>query len=214
MDKQEEKNITGYIPVPIKKKPREKLIQTLEQWKIDYENATTQEEKDLLWLRIEVMTKSLQREKVRGFEEVAKEHKKYDNETILPVRADKGSAGSDFFIKEQVTLEPGESKLVFTDVKAYMQEDEVLLIYIRSSLGVKFGINLKNGTGVIDSSYYSNPTNDGNIGIPLVNMSRKKVVIEAGERVAQGVFTKYLVTDNDEVLHEERTAGFGSSNRV
>jgi dUTP pyrophosphatase len=152
--------------------------------------------------------------RTRFFEEVAKEHKKYDNETILPKRADKGSCGYDFQVKEQVVLEPGESKLVFTDVKACMQDNEVLLIYIRSSLGVKFGINLKNGTGVIDSSYYSNPTNDGNIGIPLVNMSRKKVVIEAGERVAQGVFTKYLVTDNDEVLHEERTAGFGSSNRV
>jgi dUTP pyrophosphatase len=202
------------MEIKLKKRSKEELIKIKNGLLIELELQQDEEIKKDIQNQIELLTYSINSHKTRGFEEVAEKHKKYDSETTLPVRADKGSAGSDFFIKEQVVLEPGESKLIFTDVKAYMQEDEVLLIYIRSSLGVKFGINLKNGTGVIDSSYYSNPTNDGNIGIPLVNMSRKKVVIEAGERVAQGVFTKYLVTDNDEVLHEERTAGFGSSNRV
>lgn len=150
---------------------------------------------------------------MRFFEEVAAEHKKYDGPTILPTRADPGSAGYDLRIKEDVVLEPGESKLCFTDVKAFMAENEVLLIYIRSSLGVKWGVNLKNGTGVIDSSYYNNPDNDGNIGIPILNMSRKKVVINAGERVAQGIFMPYLLTNDDEVANENRIGGFGSSGK-
>jgi dUTP pyrophosphatase len=148
---------------------------------------------------------------MRFFEEVT--HKKYESETILPKRSDDGSAGYDFRIKEDVTLEPGESKLCFTDVKAFFPENEVLLIYIRSSLGVKWGINLKNGTGVIDSSYYFSE-NEGNIGLPLINNSKKKVVIQSGERVAQGIFMPYLLTNDDQPAKERREGeGFGSSGR-
>lgn len=150
---------------------------------------------------------------MRYFEEVAAAHKKYDSPTTLPTRADKGSAGYDFRIKEDVILEPGESKLVFTDVKVFMPENEVLLVYIRSSLGVKLGINLKNGTGVIDSSYYNNPSNDGNLGIPLINNGDKTVLLPAGERVAQGIFMPYLITNDDEVMKDSRDGGFGHSGR-
>ena len=72
---------------------------------------------------------------------------------------------------------------------------------------------LKNTTGVIDSSYYANPSNYGNIGICLYNNSNVPVTIENQERIAQGVFQKYLVADEDNALHAERTGGFGSSNR-
>ncbi len=92
-----------------------------------------------------------------------------------------------------------------------MQKDEVLELYVRSSIGVKKGIVLSNGTGIIDSTYYGNSGNDGNIGLPLWNTSNKRVVLEANERIAQGVFKKYLTIDNDTPLSQERTGGFGSS---
>ena len=82
-----------------------------------------------------------------------------------------------------------------------MQPDEVLEIYIRSSLGIKKGLMIPNNVGIIDSSYYNNPDNDGNIGIALVNTSGKEVTINAGERVAQGIFKKYLVADNRQRTH-------------
>lgn len=149
--------------------------------------------------------------KVRGFEVVKDEHRKYkEAEIILPLRADKGSAGYDFRTPVKIELKPNEKKLVFTDVKAYMLEDEVLELYVRSSIGVKKGIVLSNGTGVIDSTYY-NSSNDGNIGLPLWNTSNETVVLEANERVAQGVFKKYLTIDDDVTLHNERVGGFGSS---
>ena len=100
---------------------------------------------------------------------------------------------------------------MFTDVKAYMQKDEVLEVHVRSSIGVKKNIVLSNITGIIDSSYYNNPSNDGNIGLTLWNTSDKVQVLEANERVCQCIFKKYLVADNDICLHEERTGGFGSS---
>lgn len=152
--------------------------------------------------------------RVRGFEEVGSQHLKHSNETtILPVRGDKGSAGYDFYSKEAVVIQPGESHLFWTDVCAYMQEDEVLLIHVRSSIGTKKGLALKNTTGVIDSTYYANPSNGGNIGVCLINNSNVPQTIEKDERIAQGVFQHYLVTDNDKCLHSERVGGFGSSNR-
>lgn len=151
---------------------------------------------------------------LRGFEEVPTQFAKVGGETtILPVRGDARSAGYDFYSKETVVIQPRESHLFWTDVCAYMQDDEVLMIHVRSSIGVKKGLMLKNITGVIDASYYANPSNYGNIGICLYNNSDVPVTIEAQERIAQGVFQKYLVAGEDVPLHMERAGGFGSSNR-
>ena len=148
----------------------------------------------------------------RGFEVVADEHRKFPNVDIqLPTRSDSRSAGYDFYTPVDVILLPGERCLVWTDVKAYMQDNEVLMLYIRSSIGVKKGVVLSNGTGIIDASYYSNPDNDGRIGISLYNTSDKEVHLLAGDRIAQGVFMQYLVADDEAVLNEERAGGFGSS---
>ncbi|EHH6177839.1 dUTP diphosphatase [Listeria monocytogenes] len=152
--------------------------------------------------------------KVRGFEVVNEASRKFPEQTIsLPIRGDKGSAGYDFFSNETVTIVPEEKHIFWTDIKSYMQEDEVLNIYVRSSIGIKKGLLLCNGTGIIDSSYYSNPGNDGNIGIAIKNFSNEPVSIEVGERVAQGVFQKYLVADTDIVANESRVGGVGSTGR-
>ena len=150
---------------------------------------------------------------VRGFERISDAMKKHDSKTSLPVRADMQSAGSDFYSKEDVVIEPQSSHLFWTDVKAYMQPTEVLIIDVRSSIGLKKSLMLKNTIGVIDSSYYNNPSNEGNIGICLYNFGEQPVTIEKGERIAQGIFLQYLAPDNDQALHNERIGGFGSSNR-
>lgn len=151
--------------------------------------------------------------KTRGFEVVDDKYRKYPNEEVrLPIRGDIRSAGYDFYALEDKVLNPGEYYMFWTDIKAYMLPDEVLCIHSRSSLGSK-GINLMNKTGIIDSSYYSNPGNDGNIGIGLINEGDKPFKIKKGERIAQGIFMKYLIADNDNVKNKERVGGFGSSGR-
>lgn len=147
----------------------------------------------------------------RGFREVRKQFKKSEEKTQLPVRADAKSAGYDIFSKEDYVIAPNKTHIFWTDVKSFMLDDEVLMLYARSSIGIKKGIQLANGTGVIDASYYNNKDNDGNIGIALHNTSKKPVVIKAGDRIAQGIFMKYLVADKDETLKAERTGGIGSS---
>lgn len=153
--------------------------------------------------------------KQRGFEVIKDEMRVHkDVEIQLPVRGDSRSAGYDLRTPVEIVLQPGERKLVFTDVKAYMQEDEVLEVHVRSSIGVKKGIILSNITGIIDSSYYGNTGNDGNIGICVWNTSPIVQKLEAQERVCQCIFKKYLVADNDVCLSNERTGGFGSSGQV
>lgn len=150
----------------------------------------------------------------RGFEIIKDEHRKHsDIEIQLPTRGDSRSAGYDFYSNETVVLQPKQSHLFWTDIKSYMLDDEVLSIHVRSSIGTKKDLMLKNTTGIIDSSYYENVSNDGNIGICLVNMGDKIQKIEKGERIAQGIFTKYLIADDDICLKLERTGGFGSSGK-
>ena len=149
--------------------------------------------------------------KTRGFELVEDEFRKHTDKDIkLPKRATSKSAGYDMYSPIRVVVPPHESILVASDVRAYMQDDEDLVIIARSGLGLK-GIVLRNGTGLIDSDYYQNPTTGGNIGISIWNTSNHPFVIEEGDRLCQATFYKYLTVDNDEPLSDERIGGFGSS---
>lgn len=147
----------------------------------------------------------------RGFEVVKNNHRTTDGEIKLPVRSDPRSAGYDFYSPVDIVIPPNESKLFFTDVKAYMEDDEVLMLYVRSSMG-KVHVVIANGTGIIDASYHNNPDNDGNIGFRLLNLGKENYVVHRGDRIGQGVFMKYLITDDDNATGD-RVGGFGSSGK-
>lgn len=147
---------------------------------------------------------------MRGFEPVREEFRQ-NEEYYMPKRSTKASAGYDFATPVRIVLHPHEhSRIIPTDIKVSMEEDEFLACHVRSSLGMKKGISLTNITGIIDSDYYSNPDNDGNICFQLKNNSEHTVVIEKGEKVFQGIFQKYLKTDSDEI-NSKRTGGIGST---
>lgn len=152
--------------------------------------------------------------KIRGFEIVDDNFRKFLNVDIkLPQRGSINSAGYDICTPVDIIIPPyAVSDAIQTDIKAYMLDDEVLEIYPRSSLGFKKGLMLINTVGIIDSDYYSNTENDGNIGFKFKNLTDKEVIIKAGERVMQGIFKKYLITDNDNVT-SIRTGGIGSTGK-
>ncbi len=134
-------------------------------------------------------------------------------DTVLPKRKTKSSAGYDFILPRDVYIAPHTSTgIIATNVKAIMPDNEVLLLYIRSSIGIGKGVVLANGTGIIDADYANNPMNDGNIGIILRNQSDNHVRLLKGERIMQGIFVRYEVTNDDEA-DEERVGGFGSTGR-
>lgn len=146
----------------------------------------------------------------RFFEVVKDEFRKTEGEIKLPTRASAHSAGYDFYSPVDVTIQPNESVLVWTDVKAHMYYDNVLLIFVRSSMG-KHPVVIANGTGIIDADYYGNETTDGNIGFRLVNQGDKPYEIKVGDRIGQGIFVKYGTIKNDGASGD-RTGGFGSTN--
>lgn len=152
-------------------------------------------------------------EKIRRFE-VAKG---FENQQInLPVRKTKYSAGYDVEAAEDVVI-PSFKKgmnptLVKTGLKAYMQDDEVLLLYNRSSNPKKKGLILSNSVGVIDKDYYGNSDNDGHIMFAFYNIKEEDITIKKGETVGQAIFQKYLTVDEDKA-EGERVGGFGSTNK-
>lgn len=145
--------------------------------------------------------------KIRGFERVYNAPASVQ----LPKRGTKASAGYDFFVTEEINFAPGATIKVKTGIKAYMNEDEVLYVYVRSSSGIK-GIILLNTVGIIDSDYYGNSKNDGEIICFLKNNSDQEIKFEPGDRIVQGVFQKYLIVDEEEIIKNERSGGFGHTN--
>ena len=151
--------------------------------------------------------------KIRGFE-VAKG---FENCNInIPVRKTKYSAGYDIEAAEDVII-PSFKKgvkptLIKTGLKAYMQDDEVLMLYNRSSNPKKKGLILANSVGVVDKDYYGNEDNDGHIMFAFYNIKDEDIEIKNGEAIGQGVFQKYLVVDDD-IAEGTRTGGFGSTNK-
>ena len=152
-------------------------------------------------------------EKVRGFE-IAKG---FENKGInLPERKTKYSAGYDIEAAED-TVVPSFKKgmnptLIKTGLKAYMKDDEVLMLYNRSSNPKKKGLILSNSVGVIDKDYYGNPDNDGHIMFAFYNIKDEDITVKKGDAIGQGVFQKYLVTDDDSA-EGERVGGFGSTSK-
>lgn len=137
---------------------------------------------------------------------------KYKKEDIaLPKRATSLSAGYDLASIEVVTINPGEIMLVPTGLRVKMLKNEVMLVFPRSSLAIKRGLMMSNSVGVIDADYYF-AENEGHIMIPLLNISKEAVTIQIGERIAQGIFTNYFKTSDDETDDSiQRLGGFGSS---
>lgn len=152
-------------------------------------------------------------EKLRGFE-IAKGWE--DKNINLPKRSTKYAAGYDVEAAEDTiipTFKPGvKPTLIPTGLKAYMQDDEMLCLYNRSSNPKKKGLVLANSVGIVDKDYYGNADNDGHIMYAMWNFKNEDVKIEKGERIGQAIFQKYLIADNDNA-EGERKGGFGSTDK-
>ncbi len=149
--------------------------------------------------------------KKRGFE-VAKGWEGQD--IHLPKRSTAHSAGYDIESAADVVVPSFrlgvKPTLIPTGLKFYCPTDEFLGIYNRSS-GASKGIVLGNGVGLIDADYYNNPDNDGHFQVIVFNVSDHDLTIKKGDRIAQGVFQKFALVDDDDAS-DERIGGIGSTN--
>lgn len=137
---------------------------------------------------------------------------KIGRELPWPQRATAGSAGMDLAacMDEEITIAPRKLVKIPTGIAIALPGPEyVALVYARSGLGIKHGIALSNGVGVIDSDYR------GEIQVGLTNLSDKPYTIHPGDRIAQLVVTPVVLPQLEWVEElddtERGTGGFGST---
>ena len=158
---------------------------------------------------------------MRKFEKISFEQFKKDfgddrmlyDSIELPKRSTKKSAGYDIKSLEDGIIKPGEAMTFKTGLKVCMNDDECLYILSRSSQGYKYNVCLMNSVGLIDSDFYNNPANEGHFSVRLVNFGKDDFVVKKGDKLAQGVFSKFLTVDDEEEIEGERTGGLGSTGK-
>lgn len=113
-------------------------------------------------------------------------------------------------ISEVTKISGIKPTLVPTGIKAKLDPGTYLELSVRSSCPLKYWIILANGKGIIDSDYYGNASNDGEIFFQLINLSPYPILLQKGDIIGQGIILPYLTTDNDAATGK-RTGGFGST---
>lgn len=157
----------------------------------------------------------------RGFEKISYKQftedicndKELYESYALPKRSTKYSAGYDFFSLYDFILKPGEIKKIPTGIKIKMNHDEMLMLFVRSSMGFKYNVRMCNQVGIFESDYYNNETNEGHAWLKIQNEGDKDYIVKKGDAICQGVFTKFLTIDNEEEIKNTRTGGLGSTNK-
>lgn len=168
--------------------------------------------------------------KKRGFE-ICKGYE--DKNLSLPIRSTKHSVGYDILAPEDITIPSiwksifknfkifcsGKKDFIdilptkiFSGIKAYFGEDEVMIIANRSSGPSKLGLVMANSIGIFECDYYNNPSNDGNIIYQYYNFFPYDITIKKGEKIGQAYFQKFLIADNDNA-DGIRTGGIGSTGK-
>ena len=133
-----------------------------------------------------------------------------DPDLPLPAYAQPGDAGADLYAREDVTLAPGERRLVPTGVALALPEGHVALVHPRSGLAHRSGLSIVNAPGTIDAGYR------GEIQVCLINLDASTpIVLSRGDRIAQLVIQRFETADFVEVdaLPDSArgTGGYGST---
>lgn len=100
--------------------------------------------------------------------------------------------------------------LVSTGLKCKLADDEFLSIQPRSSSPFKYWLFIANTPAIVDADYYNNPDNEGEIYLEVINLSPIAIKLKKGDRIAQGIIQKYIITEDD-VAEEAREGGLGST---
>lgn len=159
---------------------------------------------------------------------------------LIPTRKTNGSAGYDFYVAEDIIIPPyyvqldkmaeynspitmgleevasktkelkARPTLVSSGVKCQLDEGLYLELSTRSSTPLKYWLILANSVGIIDSDYYNNEDNEGEIFFQLINLSPWSIRLKAGDCIGQGIIKQYDLTDND-FTDKIRKGGFGST---
>ena len=137
--------------------------------------------------------------------------KRLSAQAVLPQYQSSGASGFDFHASENVTLEPGETKLVPTGLAFEVPRGQELQVRPRSGLSLKTKLRIPNSPGTVDADYR------GEVKIIMENTGDAAHFIQVGDRIAQGVICPVIQVQLGEVQELSNTArgegGFGSTNK-
>lgn len=136
-----------------------------------------------------------------------------ENEKYMPTYANDTDACMDLKIKGDRIIKPRSMIVAGTGLKVSVPNDHVMLIYPRSSTGIKLNCMLANTTAVIDAGYR------GEIMLALYNFGNDDIILSDGQRVAQFMIIPRLklnliqVADDDDFNNGNRGGGIGSTGK-
>jgi len=135
--------------------------------------------------------------------------RKLDRTAILPQYAHEGDAGLDVFSNEDISIVPGESRLVHTGIAIELPPNTEAQVRPRSGLASKHQVTVLNAPGTIDAGYR------GEVCVLMINHGKLAFRVEKGMRIAQVVVQPVLrvqIAEVDELSDTKRgTGGFGST---
>lgn len=137
-----------------------------------------------------------------------------ESPNMLPKYETETAAGLDLKANENLTIKPGETKLIKTGLYIECPEGYEAQVRPRSGLALKHSITVLNTPGCVDADYR------GNIGVILINHGLNDFEIKIGDRIAQLIFNKIErinwepVMSKDELSITSRgSGGFGSTGK-
>jgi dUTP pyrophosphatase len=135
--------------------------------------------------------------------------KRFDKDLPLPKRQTEGAAAFDLVARETITIPPHQVGYAPLNIAVETPAEHFLLIAARSSLHKK-GLMMANGIGVGDPDFSGN---EDEYKAALLNFTDKPIIVERGDRIAQGMFVKFVPSEWDEVdeLKNKTRGGFGST---
>jgi dUTP pyrophosphatase len=131
-------------------------------------------------------------------------------EATLPEYQTPGAAGFDLAASEEITVQPGEVRLVPTGLVIEVPAGHFLGVFARSSTPLRRGLMVANGVGVVDPDY-SGPNDQ--VMIEVLNFTQGPVVVKKGDRIAQGIILPAVRVAWDEVgsIRADSRGGFGAT---
>ena len=136
--------------------------------------------------------------------------KRIDKSLALPEYKTKGSVGFDLMAREEVIVKPLEVTQIPLNIVVKVPKGYGLFLFSRSSTPARKGLMVANSVGVIDQDYHGE---EDELKLAVLNFTKKKVVVEKGERICQGIFLKLAVPEFSEVkkMANKSRGGFGST---
>lgn len=137
--------------------------------------------------------------------------KRIDKNLPLPKYQTNGSVAFDLYAREGTTVEPFEPTIIPTNLIIEVPEGYFLMLASRSSTPIKKGLMVANGIGVIDQDYHGEKDE---IGVQVINFTKKPVLIKREERIAQAILVKIAKVESFfeiEKAKSDSRGGFGST---